>query len=100
MSRKKIKISFERALNETGYYYLSNNQLDNAISIFRLLTEEHSNSSNTFDSLAEAYFIKKQYDLALENYNKEVELGGTDGNAKAMIEKIKSILKSNKLSAY
>ncbi|MDO5981262.1 serine hydrolase [Flavivirga spongiicola] len=85
------KISFERALNETGYYYLSNNQLDNAISIFRLLTEEHSNSSNAFDSLAEAYFVKKQYDLAKQNYKKSLDLNPENDNAKIMLTEIEKL---------
>ncbi|TYP99537.1 CubicO group peptidase (beta-lactamase class C family) [Tenacibaculum adriaticum] len=85
------KVSFERALNEIGYYYLSNNQLNNAISIFRLLTEEHSNSSNAFDSLAEAYFIKKQYGLAKQNYKKSLVLNPENDNAEKMLAEIEKL---------
>jgi len=38
--------------------------------------------------LGAAYLTNKQYDLALEWYNKAINLGGTNGNAERMIEKI------------
>lgn len=44
-------------------------------------------TADAYDCLGEAYLENKQYDLALKNYEKAAELGGTNGNAKMMIEK-------------
>lgn len=88
---KNPEINFERALNTVGYYYLQNHQLNNAISIFKLYTEEYPNSSNAFDSLAEAYLVSKQYNLAKQNYKKALDLNSENKNAKKMLLKIKNI---------
>ena len=52
---------------------------------------EFPNEANGYDSLGEAYFVNKNFYLALKNYNKVIELGGIDGNAKKMIAKINEI---------
>jgi len=49
-------------------------------------------NANLFDSLGEAYFTNKQYDLALDSYKKAISLGGSNGNAEKMIDKINSLL--------
>ncbi|VXB17691.1 tetratricopeptide repeat protein [Chryseobacterium sp. 8AT] len=53
-----------------------------------MATNEFPTNANLFDSLGEAYFTDKQYNLALESYKKAISLGGTNGNAEKMIEKI------------
>jgi hypothetical protein len=56
-----------------------------------LYAEEHSNSSTAFDSLAEAYFIKKQYDLAKQNYKKYLVLNLENDNVKKMLVEIEKL---------
>ncbi|KZS39295.1 hypothetical protein AWE51_12160 [Aquimarina aggregata] len=82
-------------LNGLGYDLLTSKKMNASIEIFKLAVSEFPDNANLYDSLGEAYYTNKQYDLALKNYNKAVELGGTNGNAKAKIEEIKNILKSN-----
>ncbi|WP_228425206.1 serine hydrolase domain-containing protein [Chryseobacterium jejuense] len=86
----KNEYSFENSgeLNKLGYELLRLGKTNESITIFKLATHEFPKDANLFDSLGEAYFTNKQYDLALENYKKAISLGGTNGNAEKMIEKI------------
>ncbi|MDP9958113.1 CubicO group peptidase (beta-lactamase class C family) [Epilithonimonas hungarica] len=86
----KNEYSFENPgeLNKLGYELLRLEKTKESIIIFKLATNEFPKNANLFDSLGEAYFINKQYDLALESYKKAISLGGTNGNAEKMIEKI------------
>lgn len=63
-------------------------KINESITIFKLATTEFPKDANLFDSLGEAYLTNKQYDLALDSYKKAINLGGTQGNAEKMIEKI------------
>lgn len=92
IKKKYLYVNFASVLNNLGYTFLSKKRIDNAITVFKLNTEEFPKSANAFDSLGEGYFIKNQYDLALKNYKKAVALGETTGNAKKMIEKINAII--------
>ncbi|WP_338767095.1 serine hydrolase [Bernardetia sp. ABR2-2B] len=78
-------------LNNLGYELIRLEKNKEAIELFQLAIKEFPKNANIFDSMGEAYFIDKQYDLALENYNMAVKLGGTNGNAKSMIEKIEKL---------
>ena len=71
-----------------GYELLRLGKNNESITIFKLATNEFPKDANIFDSLGEAYFTDKQYDLALESYKKAIDFGGTNGNAEKMIEKI------------
>lgn len=86
----KNEYSFENPgeLNKLGYELLRGDKNNESIEIFKLATKEFPKDANLFDSLGEAYFANKQYDLALDSYNKAISLGGTNGNAEKMIEKI------------
>lgn len=86
----KNEYSFENSseLNKLGYELLRLGKTNESITIFKLATKEFPTNANLFDSLGEAYFTDKQYNLALESYKKAISLGGTSGNAEKMIEKI------------
>lgn len=86
----KNEYSFENPgeLNKLGYELSRLGKIHESITIFKLATKEFPKDANLFDSLGEAYFTDKQYDLALESYNKAISLGGTNGNAEKMIDKI------------
>lgn len=75
-------------LNTLGYELLRAGKINESIKIFQLVVKEFPNNASVADSLGEAYLTNKQYDLALEWYNKAISLGGTNGNAEKMIEKI------------
>lgn len=84
-----------RELNGLAYELLRLEKIQEAIKIFQLEITEFPNSANGYDSLGEAYLISEDYDLAIDNYEKAIQLGGTNGNAKMMIKKINNLLKKN-----
>ena len=89
---KKYPFDNPRELNRLAYELLRLEKIQEAIKIFQLEITEFPNEANGYDSLGEAYLLNKNYDLALKNYNKAIELGGTDGNAKKMVVKINKII--------
>lgn len=76
-------------LNALGYELLRAGKINESIEIFKLVVKEFPKNPNVIDSLGEAYYTSKQYDLAIDCYKKAISLGGTNGNAEKMIEKIK-----------
>lgn len=82
-------VNFERGLNNAGYYYLSNGQIDKSIAVFKLFTQEYPNSSYAFDGLGEAYFNNEQYDLSITSYTKSLDLNPNNKNAEEMLKKLK-----------
>lgn len=83
--------NYEGILNGVGYQLLRNNHSEKAIQIFKFNTEENPTSINTFDSLGEAYFTTKNYDLSQKYYQIAFDLGDINGNAKMMLEKINAL---------
>ncbi len=69
---KKLKVS-SGPLNSFGYMLAGQEKLKEALAVFELNTRLFPEDANTFDSLAEAYFLmgrlkpaKKYYEMALE----------------------------------
>ncbi|MDP9958114.1 CubicO group peptidase (beta-lactamase class C family) [Epilithonimonas hungarica] len=78
----------ENELNELGYEFLRDNQLDAALKIFDLNVNEFPKSGNAYDSRGEAYFNKKEYALSKNDYQKSLDLDPSNNNAKEMLLKI------------
>ncbi len=78
----------ENELNELGYEFLRDNQLDAALKIFNLNVNEFPKSGNAYDSRGEAYFNKKEYTLSKSDYQKSLDLDPANHNAKEMLLKI------------
>lgn len=89
-SEKEYSFENPNELNKLGYELLRLGKNNESIEIFKLATKEFPKDANLFDSLGEAYFANKQYDLALDSYKKAISFGGTNGNAEKMIEKIRN----------
>jgi len=49
---------------------------------------------NPYDSLGEAYMVNKEFELAVKNYQKSLELNPDNENAKVMLKKIEEIVKT------
>ncbi len=81
-------VNYERTINNLGYQFLGKKELDNAIALFKLNTEQFPESSNAFDSLAEGHYYNKQFELSKKNYLKSLELNPSNTNATKMISKI------------
>ena len=82
----------EDEIIELGYDVLFVGDIISAIEIFKINVKLHPNSSNAFDSLGEGYLEHGNYQAALHNYQKALELDPANTNALNMIDKIKSIL--------
>ncbi len=78
----------EYKINGIGYSYIREKELEKAIEIFRINTELHSNSSNTFDSLAEAYLKNKDTANAIINFKKALSINSENESAKRNLKKI------------
>jgi uncharacterized protein len=89
----------EATFNQIGYQLLRANRLDEAISAFRKNVENHPNSANVYDSLAEALEKNGQLKQAAENYEKAYRRAETNGEAqlaqtaKANFERVSAKLK-------
>lgn len=78
----------EKTLNNLGYYLLKQARVADAIEIFKLNVEVYPQSSNVYDSLAEAYMGNKERDLAIKYYKKSLELNPKNTNAIEMLKKL------------
>jgi CubicO group peptidase (beta-lactamase class C family) len=79
----------ERTLNGVGYTLLRAGQVQDTIAVFRRNAQEFPKSSNVYDSLGEAYMKAGQKRLAVENYQKSLDLNPKNGNAAEMLKKLK-----------
>ena len=83
------ELDYDATLNNLAYALLPKKNIDYAIKIFDLIIQEHPNSANAYDSLAEGYFLNNQLELSKINYQKSLELDPKNTNAKEMINRIK-----------
>jgi len=79
----------ENSLNQLGYVLLQRKKIDDAIQVFKLNVQEYPNHWNCYDSLGEAYMNAGQKDLAIQNYEKSVELNPQNENGIKMLKKLK-----------
>lgn len=80
--------------NAIGYEFLYTlKDVNTAIKIFELATEEHPKDANLFDSLGEAYFVGKDYKNAELSFKTSLKLNPENKNAKEYLIKIKEMQK-------
>jgi len=90
---KNPTLNFEDALINVAYTLMNSDRLSDAIKVFEFNVKENPKSFNAFDSLAEGYFNKRQFELSKLNYEKSLELNPENTNAKEMLFKIEEVLK-------
>ena len=78
----------EEELDTLGYHLLHVNQFKEAIRIFQLNAEAYPQSSNVYDSLAEAYMDDGNKAQAIANYQKSLQLNPKNRNAVKMLQKL------------
>ena len=78
----------EASLNGIGYYLLGRERYDDAVEVLRLNVDMFPESSNAYDSYAEALMSRGDIQEALLNYNKSLELNPENDNARQMIERL------------
>jgi len=80
----------ERNLNRLGYQYLRKDEFENAINVFKINIELYPNSSNTYDSTADAYAKMKDTIKAIEYYKKALAINPENSSSKRNLEKLTS----------
>jgi len=85
---KDFKIE-ENAINQWGYALMAENHLPEATDVLRLNTTLYPDSFNAWDSLAEAYERAGQKDLAIQYYEKSVQMNPQNENGKEHLKKLK-----------
>jgi len=79
----------EGQMNRLGYNLLYGaKRVKDAILVFKLNVEDHPQSSNAYDSLGEGYMVDGNKELAIENYQRSIEL---DPNNRGGIEALKKL---------
>jgi CubicO group peptidase (beta-lactamase class C family) len=80
----------EQSINSLGYrvFYGMKKPME-ALRIFQLNVELHPNSWSAYDSLGETYAKNRQKDLAIENYQKSLDLNPKNDGAMKMLAELK-----------
>jgi len=81
----------EGFINSTGYRLMGQNKLGDAIRIFELNVELYPKSWNVYDSLGEAYMNHGDKELAIQNYQKSLELNPQNTGGMAALQKLKQL---------
>ena len=76
----------EMEMNILGYQHLQDGKTREAIELFKLNVAAYPESSNTYDSLGEAYMNSGDKELAIQNYKKSLELNPGNDNAVEMLK--------------
>ncbi|MBK6478300.1 MAG: tetratricopeptide repeat protein [Saprospiraceae bacterium] len=77
----------ETELTLYGYSFLWENNISEAIVVFRLVISEFPNSANAYDSMGEAYLQAKDSTKALQYYEKSLQMNPDNFNAEDVIQK-------------
>jgi len=75
--------------NMVGYDLLREKSVASAIEMFKANVLFYPNSSNTYDSLGEAYMIAGEKKHAIENYEKSLELNPKNTNAAEQLHELR-----------
>ena len=80
----------ENTVNALGYNYLQSGNIHDAIELFKINVLAYPDSWNVYDSLAEAYMINGDKELAIKNYKKSLELNPDNTNAKTKLTELEN----------
>ncbi len=90
----------ESEMNRLGYSYLGRGQVREALAFFRLNIEAYPRSSNVYDSYAEALVADHQYELAIQNYTRSVELNPGNDNGRMKLAQLHLLLDRHKAPQF
>ncbi len=85
----KVNNRSEHDLNELGYSFLRNEELDKALEVFKLTTILFPDSFNAYDSYGEALLKANRKAEAIEMYGKSIELNPENENGKNVLLQMK-----------
>lgn len=80
----------ERQMNNFGYDLLYGmRRPKDAIEVFKLNVEDYPQSSNTYDSLGEAYMVDGNKEMAIKNYERSIELNPKNAGGIEALKKLR-----------
>ena len=80
----------EKQLNNFGYDLLYGmHRPKDAIEVFKLNVEDYPQSSNTYDSLGEAYKVDGNKEMAIKNYERSIELNPKNAGGIEALKKLR-----------
>ena len=88
-----MKNRLQNNLNNDGYNCIWRGNYNTAIAFLKINTILFPESSNSWDSLGEAYFFDKQYELSIESMKKSLEYNQNNQNAVEFIKNAREYLK-------
>lgn len=80
----------EDEFNVLGRRYMAMGMIDRAILVFKMEVESFPKSALSYDNLGEAYFVKEELKLAIENYEKSVMIYPDNINAQDKLEYLRN----------
>lgn len=80
----------EESLNTIAYRLVGRKNYADAIRIFQLNVANHPDSWNAYDSLGEGYMDAGNKELAIQNYERSLQLNPKNSNGEAMLKKLKA----------
>ena len=78
----------EWGLNRLGYDFIKKNDFDAALEIFKINAQLYPRSSNVFNSLGEAYLLKKDTLHARLNLKKSLAINPENRSSKRLLKKL------------
>ncbi len=82
----------EFQMNRLGYAYLNRGEVKQALALFRLNIEAYPEAFNAYDSYGEALMADHQYDLAVRNYERSMELNPGNENGRMKLEELHGLI--------
>jgi len=79
----------EAQVNRLGYELLSKKKLKEAVEVFKLNAVHFPASTYSYDSLGDAYLVLGNKELALQNYQRAIELDPSNVSAREALEKLR-----------
>ena len=83
------RIINERVLNRLGYQYMRERDFERALGIFKINNILYPKSSNTYDSMADAYLRMKDTTNAVTYYKKALSINPENRSSIRQMEKLK-----------
>jgi predicted transcriptional regulator YdeE len=90
----------EQTLNQLGYQLLYGGREADGVEVFTKNVKEYPQSSNVYDSLGEAYAKVGEKALAIQNYEKSLQLDPKNNNAVERLKKLRSDAMSPKVMEH
>ncbi|MEM9051772.1 MAG: serine hydrolase [Bacteroidota bacterium] len=78
-------------LNNVAYSFLFRNELEMGIEVLKLAVAADPENANLYDSLGEAYYMAKNYEESLTNFETSLRLNPANQNAEKYMEEIRGM---------